>query len=90
MFALSISFLVFVLMWAGALARVTVRPLLSETHFQPGSREVVKVDSHDVEGWSISLSDFRMSFAPSPRPTETDSYVLPRQPSLRRLRRETR
>jgi hypothetical protein len=43
MYALSISLLVFVLMFAGALAGVAVRPLLLEKHVQPDSREVVKM-----------------------------------------------
>ena len=43
MYALSISLLVFVLMFAGALAGVAVRPLLLEKHVHPDSREVVKM-----------------------------------------------
>ncbi len=43
MYALSISLLVFVLMLAGALAGVAVRPLLLEKHVHPDSREVVKM-----------------------------------------------
>src|ERR1700684_2452440 len=43
MYALSISLLVFVLMFAGAFAGVAVRPLLLEKHVQPDSREVVKM-----------------------------------------------
>jgi hypothetical protein len=43
MYALSISLLVFVLMFVGALAGVAVRPLLLEKHVQPDSREVVKM-----------------------------------------------
>jgi hypothetical protein len=43
MYALSISLLVFLLMFAGAFAGVAVRPLLLEKHVQPDSREVVKM-----------------------------------------------
>jgi Protein of unknown function (DUF4239) len=43
MYALSISLVVFVLMFAGALAGVPVRPLLLEKHVHPDSREVVKM-----------------------------------------------
>jgi len=43
MYALWISLLVFVLMFAGALAGAAVRPLLLEKHVQPDSREVVKM-----------------------------------------------
>ena len=43
MYALSISFLVFALMLAGAFAGVAVRPLLMEKHVHPDSREVVKL-----------------------------------------------
>jgi hypothetical protein len=43
LYALSISLLVFVLMFAGALAGVAIRPLLLEKHVQPDSREVVKM-----------------------------------------------
>jgi hypothetical protein len=40
---LSISLLVFALIFGGALAGVVVRPLLSEKHIHPDSREVVKM-----------------------------------------------
>jgi hypothetical protein len=43
MYALSISLLVFALMFAGAFAGVAVRPSLLEKHVQPDSREVVKM-----------------------------------------------
>ena len=43
MYALSISLLVFVLMFGGAFAGVAVRPLLLEKHLHPDSREVVKM-----------------------------------------------
>jgi hypothetical protein len=40
---LLISLLVFALIFGGALAGVIIRPLLSEQHLNPDSRDVVKM-----------------------------------------------
>jgi fluoride ion exporter CrcB/FEX len=40
---LLISLLVFAVIFGGALAGVAVRPLLSEDHLQPDSKDVVKM-----------------------------------------------
>ena len=41
--ALLISFLVFALTFGGALVGVVIRPLLSESHLRPDSKDVVKL-----------------------------------------------
>jgi hypothetical protein len=54
-YALSISLLVFVLMFAGAFAGVAVRPLLLEKHVHPDSREVVKMATGDTSASHVGF-----------------------------------